>query len=470
MGDIQQSAQQKLYQHYLTATEMLCKRILGEPYNLHRIEGQIKPEMLINTNFAEIISECLKQFANSGSYSASTVALSLTLDIGHLQELSMQESEVDLVTAFNFFYDAYCRYAETEIINLQIKWLLDGDTNTEILSKAEKSRREKGIGARVFHSDGKEDFEKELFASFEGIVYDYPVKPFLSSLRSSIPFYEPGDYVVVAMLSGGGKSYFALNQILYSANQGIPSVYINLENAPKNVQKRLWQMDCDLKFERDFSGMGIDELMRMKASWEQVKSLPIKSVNPGPNLANIISCIREQRYEFGIELAVIDYAQLISIPGYRGGGRHNELADISAKFRALSLELEIPIMVLAQVKQEVMQKPDKRAHMYDIADCKNFTQDATLILLPYRPEYVKVLEREVNGAWEPYPTGYADIFGGKGRETGMVGAECRFNHIKGFYDIPTIFEQRLTLDNLPDWKPSAGIVANRTELDLDPPF
>lgn len=468
MGDFQQTAQQKLYTHLQTALEMLAKRVLGEPYNLHRIEDQVKKEMLPPGAWSEIISECLKQFKKAGSYSASTVAVSLSRDVGELQGYSMEESGMDLVTAFDFFFDSYCRYSETEIMQHQTNWLLDGDTNTEIIAKAEKMRREKGMGARVHHSDGRDEFEKELFASFEGIIYDYPVKPFLSSLRTQIPFLEPGDYVVVAMLSGGGKSYFAINQILYSANQNIPSLYINLENAPKNVQKRMWQMDCNIKFERDFSGMDIQEMMKLKAAWEKVKDMPIKSVNPGPFLHNIISEIRQHRYERGIEFAVVDYAQLVYINGYKQS-RINELTEISAKFRALSLELQIPVIVLAQVKQEVIQRPDKRAFMYDIADCKNFTQDASLILLPYRPDYVNVFEREIGpGVIEPYPEGYADIFAGKGRETGRLGAECRFNHIKGFYDVPTIFEERILQNNVPEWKPTAGIT--RPVNDEDIPF
>ena len=462
--------QQTLFNQYQTAVELLAKRVLGEPFNFHRVF--IRPETLEpvkNTIFEKVIIEAKKQFDKNQSYSASTVATSLGEDVGLLQTMSMEESEMDLLTAFNYFYDSYCRYAETEIMQHQTKWLLDGDTSTEIISKAEKLRREKAIGARVNHSDGREDFEKELYASMEGIVYDYPVKPFLGSMRKNVPFYEPSDYVVVAMLSGGGKSYFAMNQILYSANNNVPSIYINLENAPKNVQKRLWQMDCDIKFERDFSGMSMAELQKMKNSWDKVKGLPIESVNPGPLLPDILSVIREHRYERGIEFAVIDYAQLINIPGYSKGGRHNELAEISARTRALSLELEIPIIVLAQVKQEVMQKPDKRANMYDIADCKNFTQDATLILLPYRPEYVKIYDREIDGRIEEYPKGYADIHGGKGRETGPIGAECRFSPIRGFYDVPSIFEERIMQNAVPDWSPNAGMPATRSEPS-DIPF
>lgn len=448
-------ATQTLFNQYSTAVELLAKRMLGEPFNFHRIQDRVRPEMLApaNKQWRDIINECVAQFERNGAYSAATVATSLNpSEIGVFHGYAMEHSEMDLVTAYTYFYDAYGRYCETQIMLHQVNWLLDGHSAMEMLNRAESMRRERGISAFVKASDGKPEFESELFAAIDGLSFDYPVKPFLKSMRNKIPYYEPSDYIILAMLSGGGKSYHALNQILYCALSGIPSTYINLENSPKNVQKRLWQMYSGQAFRRDFSHYRPDELEKIRADWEMIKSLPIRSINPGNSFSDVAGCIREERYERGIQLAVVDYAQLMDIPSIRGA-RHEILARISAGFRALSLELNIPIMVLAQVKQEVMNRPDKRAGMYDIADAKNFTQDATTIILPYRPEYVQVMSRE-DGT--PYEKGYADNFIAKGRETGRDASECRFNHILGFYDVP----------ELPNDFPDFVTQGNRSEPDF----
>jgi hypothetical protein len=428
-------ATQTLFQQYATAVELLAKRMLGEPFNFHRIQDRVRPEMLdpANKQWRDIILECASQFERNGAYSAATIATSLSPgEIGIFHGYAMEHAEMDVVTAYTYFYDAYGRYSETQIMLHQVNWLLDGHSAMEMLNKAESMRRERGISAFVKATDGKAEFEAELNAAIEGASFEYPVKPFLKSMQKKIPYYEPSDYIVLAMLSGGGKSYHALNQILYSALQGVASTYINLENSPKNVQKRLWQMYSGQAFRRDFSYYRADEIEKIRHDWEMIKKLPYRSVNPGNSFSDVAGCIREERYERGIELAVVDYAQLMDIPSVRGA-RHEILASISAGFRALSLELNIPVMVLAQVKQEVMNRPDKRAGMYDIADAKNFTQDATTIILPYRPDYVQITSDD-NGT--PYVKGYADNFIAKGRETGRDASECRFNHILGFYDVP----------------------------------
>lgn len=75
--------------------------------------------------------------------------------------------------------------------------------------------------------------------------------------------------------------------------------------------------------------------------------------------------------------------------------------------------------------------------MYDIKDCADFTQDATIVQCLYRPGYFGVTTRTESGGQEIYPEGYADKFIAKGREIGTGLAKCRFDHIRGFYDEPT---------------------------------
>lgn len=455
------NAIQTIFNQYQTSVEMLAKRMLGEPYNFHRIQGFVQKESIRPSHgiWQHIILECIDQYSRNASYSSATVAASINPEyIGEYYNYSLEHSEMDLPTAYAYFLDAYGRYVETQIASSVGNWLLDGYSALETVSMADKMRREKSIAASVKGSDGRQEFEAELFASMEGKIFDHPIKPFLRSMREKTYFYEPEDYIVVAMLTGAGKSYYALNQMYYSASQGHPCLYVNLENAPKSVQKRLWQMHIGEGFRRDFSYLTIEEMKEYKEAWEHVKELPIRSVNPGRNLENVVSVIREERYERGIELAVFDYAQLMKVRGHKGG-RNYELAEISATLRALNLELKIPIMVMAQVLKDVWNKPERRAGIFDIKDCSEFAFDATIVELPYRPEYVKI-ENDPDG--NPYPKGYADIHRGKGRESGPGGWVCQFDWIRGFHDLPVV-------DEFERYNPMAGITRPAFD-DQDIPF
>jgi replicative DNA helicase len=314
-------------------------------------------------------------------------------------------------------------------------WVMRGLGSEEIQVEAAKARKELGLSARLSSSDGKEEFEKRLFAAIDGIKFEFPVSPFLASVREKVPYYEPGDYVVVAASTGTGKTYYALNQIHYISIKGVPSCLINLENTPANMQKRMWQMHSKIRFRPDLRGTD-EQIRHYLKAWEEVKAMPFRSYNPGPTLPAIVSAIRQDWNERRIQLAVVDYAQLINIPGYRGN-RNYELGEISATFRALALELQIPVIVLAQMKQEVAKTSDKRGGLYDIKDCANFAQDATIVQCLYRPEMFDISTRELaNGSIEPYPEKYADVFMAKGRESGVALSEARFDPVLGFFDAP----------------------------------
>jgi len=118
----------------------------------------------------------------------------------------------------------------------------------------------------------------------------------------------------------------------------------------------------------------------------------------------------------------------VNIPGYRGT-RNYELGEVSAEFRSLALELKIPVMVLAQLKQEVVRTASKRGGLYDIKDCANFAQDAEFVHILHRPN-----EHLNEGEVSEFDDDYADVTNVKGRETGRLMATCKFNHVLGFYD------------------------------------
>jgi hypothetical protein len=422
-------------ERYADALQVLACRALAEPYNFHRIDADLHAAMLDTTAWGSIIAACQKQFRTIRQYTPHSIAGEVGMKIDDLSAYAARHAETDLAFAFEWFTRIHGQFTEARISELVPGWIMQGKTSEEIKIEADKARHEMGLNSRTCGSDGIDEFERRLYMALDGHIVDYPVKPFLKTMRALTPAYEPGDYIAIAALSGIGKTYYALNQIYYSALQGVPSCYINLEMQPSNVLKRMFQMQAGEYFAANMKASDAITARRMKA-WEDVKRLPVKSLNPGPSLHGILSTIRQQWNERGIQLAVIDYAQLISVPGF-GGGRNYELGEVSLQLRALALELQIPIFAMAQMKQEVSKTADKRGGMYDIKDCANFAQDATFVQCLYRPAYWNITEyTNERGVVEDYPEGYADVFNAKGRETGTALAECRFDPILGFYDVP----------------------------------
>ena len=92
---------------------------------------------------------------------------------------------------------------------------------------------------------------------------------------------------------------------------------------------------------------------------------------------------KKHRNNGGVKLIVIDYIQLMQMPG-RTENRVNELSDISRSLKYLAKEVNAPVIVLSQLNRAVEQRPNKRPQMADLRDSGAIEQDADLIFMLYR--------------------------------------------------------------------------------------
>lgn len=448
--------QKEIYDRYQRAQETLVCRVLAEPYNFRAVDAMIVPAMCEGGYYGDILKEAQKQFRDAGKYSPQSIGLALNCDTTALLKHSNRDAEIDLPTAFSLFEFIYGQWIELQIADTIRAQINNGSGTEEIRIQSDTIRREKGLGARVIQDDGRAEFEKELIAAIDCKSVIYPVRPPLKSLRESVPFFEPGEYAVVAARTGMGKSYFALNCNYQAALDNVPSCYINLENTPKNVQRRIWQMHTGVKWQREYPGIGQHQVGKMLEGWDWVKNCKLNSYTPSRTLSAVMNTIRKDYYEHGCQLAVVDYLQKIRESSFRGQ-RVDELAEISASLRQLATDLKIPIIVLAQINREAEKAANKRPTIADIRGSGDIEQDASMILLLYRPSHYEI-DTDENG--DLYPDGYADIFLAKGRDVAKSLIKCRFNEVAGFHD--SDFFQSNRYESIP--------AAARPGINDDTPF
>src|SRR6202030_734825 len=91
---------------------------------------------------------------------------------------------------------------------------------------------------------------------------------------------------------------------------------------------------------------------------------------------------RRMKSKYDIQLIVVDYLQLLRSMSRRAqDNRQLEISEISAGIKALAKELELPIIVIAQLNRQpdTRTKEGGRPRLSDLRESGSIEQDADLV-------------------------------------------------------------------------------------------
>ncbi len=199
---------------------------------------------------------------------------------------------------------------------------------------------------------------------------------------------QPGELIVIAGRPSMGKTTLALN-IAENAAIGsqVPTAIFSMEMPSQQLAFRMISSLGRVDQTHLRTGRFPDEdWSRINTAVQLMSEAPI-FIDDTPSLSptEIRARARRLQREHGLGLIVVDYLQLMAVPGSKEN-RATEISEISRSLKALAKELSLPVIALSQLNRSVEQRADKRPVMSDLRESGAIEQDADLILFIYREE------------------------------------------------------------------------------------
>ena len=199
---------------------------------------------------------------------------------------------------------------------------------------------------------------------------------------------QPGDLIIIAGRPSMGKTTLAIN-IAENAAIGskIPTAIYSMEMPSQQLAFRMISSLGRVDQTHLRTGRFPDEdWSRINTAVQLMSEAPIFiDDSAGLSPTEIRARARRLQREHGLGLIVIDYLQLMTVPGNKEN-RATEISEISRSLKALARELSVPVIALSQLNRSVEQRTDKRPVMSDLRESGAIEQDADLIAFIYREE------------------------------------------------------------------------------------
>ncbi|GAB4392253.1 MAG: replicative DNA helicase [Gammaproteobacteria bacterium] len=270
----------------------------------------------------------------------------------------------------------------------------EGREAKELLDDAERSIL--AVGGERVRGSGPQDIQQLVATAVDKVHFLYDsgsdltgVSTGFEDLDNLTSGLQPSDLIIVAGRPSMGKTMFATNmaeRVAFESKK--PVLIFSMEMPGDAIALRLLSSLGRIDQHKIRTGKLSDEdWVNVSSAVGVLSNMPI-FVDDTPALTPVELRSRARRLakERGhLSLIVIDYLQLMRVPGLRDN-RVAEISEISRSLKALAKELNVPVIALSQLNRSLEQRQDRRPVMSDLRESGAIEQDADLIAFIYRDE------------------------------------------------------------------------------------
>src|SRR5437764_1435731 len=205
---------------------------------------------------------------------------------------------------------------------------------------------------------------------------------FVTSLFTFVPTAANIDYYLEIV-----RDKYVLRQIIITCTEGVRRAYEEQgEVGPllDEVEHNIFKVGDD-RFKGQLLSMKEQVMGALESKLAEAKIFIDES--PSLEILELRAKARRLKAQQNVELVLIDYLQLLRSATRRAKeNRQLEISEISAGLKALAKELNIPVIVVAQLNRQLEARSGGKPRLSDLRESGSIEQDADLVGLLVRPE------------------------------------------------------------------------------------
>lgn len=397
--------QEKMIPHSIEAEQSVLGSMFLSKYACEKAVDSLNPSLFYVDSHAKIFEVLADLKDQNRAIDITTVTnelekRNLLKQIGDIEYLGEVINSV--ASAANI--DEYIKIVEEKAIRrrlietsleIESEGYNSTDTINELLDNAEKKmlnvvKTRKGTEFRKIQdvlTKTQSDIEKLSMNGGEitGLATGF------DEIDSKTSGLHPNELIIIAARPAMGKTAFAVNLATNISIRNNKSVALfNMEMGAEQLITRMISSEGQIPQNKLRTGnLQKNDWNKMDEAIRRLSDTKIYiDDTPGMTVSEIrAKCRRLASTTNDLGVIIIDYLQLITGSSKYAGNRQQEISEISRSLKTLAMELEVPVVALAQLSRSVDSREDKRPLLSDLRESGSIEQDADIVAFLYRDDY-----------------------------------------------------------------------------------
>lgn len=195
--------------------------------------------------------------------------------------------------------------------------------------------------------------------------------------------FQNSEFIVIGARPSIGKTALAMTMAANIAiRHKIPTGFFSLEMSAQAIMMRLLASEARIRSNLIRSGFLSEmQISQIHDAVGEIYEAPLYiEASPEVKILDLRAQARKMIKQNDVKIIFIDYLTLVSAEN-KSIPRHEQIAEISRSLKALARELDIPVVVLSQVKRET---EGKKPNLADLRESGSIEQDADLVMFLHR--------------------------------------------------------------------------------------